>query len=59
MQIKVFKDGFDEEGNPPKKEKLVILTAFPINALIIQEWLCRNNKYLKVALYGSYILLKY
>ena len=35
MQIKAFKDSFDKEGNPPKKEKLVILTAFPINALII------------------------
>lgn len=55
MQIKAFEDGFDEEGNPPKKEKLVILTAFPINALIIWEWLRRNNKHLKVALYGSHI----
>jgi hypothetical protein len=54
-QIKAFKDGVDEEGNPPKKEKLVILTAFPINALIIWEWLRRNNKHLKVALYGSHI----
>ena len=35
MQIKVFKDGFNEEGNPPKKEKLIILTTFPINILII------------------------
>ena len=35
MQIKAFKDSFNKEGNPPKKEKLVILTAFPINALII------------------------
>jgi len=35
MQIKVFEDSFDKEGNPPKKEKLIILTAFPINALII------------------------
>ena len=59
MQIKAFKDGFDKEGNPPKKEKLVILTVFPINALIIWEWLRHNNKYLKVALYSSYILLKY
>ena len=59
MQIKAFEDGFDEEGNPPKKEKLVILTAFPINVLIIWEWLRRNNKHLKVALYGSYIPLKH
>jgi len=35
MQIKAFKDGVNEEGNPPKKEKLVILTMFPINVLII------------------------
>jgi hypothetical protein len=35
MQIKAFEDGFNKEGNPPKKEKLVILTAFPINVLII------------------------
>ena len=59
MQTKVFKDNVNKEGNPPKKEKLVILTVFPINALIIWEWLYRNNKYLKVALYGSYIPLKY
>ena len=59
MQIKAFKDGFDKEGNPPKKEKLVILTAFFINALIIWKWLYRNNKHLKVALYRSYIPLKH
>ena len=35
IQIKVFKDGFNKEGNLPKKEKLIILTAFPINTLII------------------------
>ena len=59
MQIKAFKDSFNEEGNPLKKEKLIILTTFPINTLIIWEWLRRNNKYLKVALYSSYILLKH
>jgi hypothetical protein len=35
MQIKAFEDGFNKKGNPPKKEKLIILTAFPINVLII------------------------
>ena len=61
MQIKAFtnKDGFNKEGNPPKKEKLIILTTFPINALIIWKQLYCNNKHLKVALYSSYILLKY
>ena len=37
MQIKAFKDGVNKKRNPPKKEKLVILTTFPINALIIWE----------------------
>ena len=35
IQIKVFKNGFGEEGNPPKKDKLIYLTIFPINTLII------------------------
>jgi hypothetical protein len=35
IQTKVFKDGVNKERNTPKKKKLVILTAFPINVLII------------------------
>jgi hypothetical protein len=35
MQIKVFKNSVNKEGNTPKKKKLVILTTFPVNALII------------------------
>jgi hypothetical protein len=35
IQTKVFKDGVNKEGNTPKKKKLIILTTFPINALII------------------------
>jgi hypothetical protein len=35
MQTKAFKDSVNKKGNTPKKEKLVILTAFSINTLII------------------------
>jgi hypothetical protein len=59
MQTKAFKDGVNKKGNTPKKKKLVILTTFPINALIIWEWLYCNNKYLKVVLYSFYIPLKH
>jgi hypothetical protein len=35
IQTKAFKNSINKEGNTPKKEKLVILTTFPINVLII------------------------
>jgi uncharacterized protein YhhL (DUF1145 family) len=35
IQIKVFKNSVNKKGNIPKKKKLVILTIFPVNALII------------------------
>ena len=37
MQTKIFKDGVNKKGNSPKKEKLIILTTFPVNILIIWE----------------------
>jgi hypothetical protein len=35
MQTKAFKDGINKKRNTPKKEKLIILTTFPVNVLII------------------------
>jgi len=54
-QASAFLTGRDEDGEKPKKEKLVIVTAFPINSLIIWEWLRHNNPNLKVVLYGSHV----
>jgi hypothetical protein len=35
IQTKVFKDSVNKKRNTPKKEKLVILTTFSVNVLII------------------------